>query len=325
MSIERIKVKVSRCWAEALDVRALDLQHEDGSALPPWQPGDHIDIELPSGEVRQYSLYNHPQDTNVYRVAVKKEPVSRGGSIYLHDQVAEGDFLRISLPRSNFLLVPEISRHVLVAGGIGITPLLAMAQQLAAGGADFELHYFVRSEQHAAFAELLRRADLAGRVSLYLGADAAETEAILSRILEGQPRGTHLYYCGPTPFMQAVLRCATARQWPPEMLHWEYFSPPDEDTPAKDGGNKPFTLRLASTNREFVIPADKTALQVLTENGVQVANSCQQGTCGSCVVKVVEGVPDNRDHFLSEFQKNAGKKVALCISRAKTDVLAVEL
>lgn len=324
MSVEQIRVKVKRCWAETPDIRALDLQAYEGFKLPPWQAGDHIDVVLPAGDLRQYSLYNHPHDTEIYRIAVKKEPLSRGGSVYLH-LINEGDVLTISPPRNNFPLIVDGAPQVLMAGGIGITPIFAMAQQLAAIKADFELHYFAKSPSDAAFFKQITESPLRERAVFHFGGDPVETEARLADALAGRAAGAHLYFCGPTPFMQIISRLAAANQWPSENLHWEYFSPPVEEAGTTDERPRPFMLCLASTQQEFLVPADKSALEVLRENGVSVEYSCQQGTCGSCIVKVLEGIPEHHDHFLSEFHRKSGKKVALCISRAQSDRLVIDL
>lgn len=322
MNPDYLSVTVAKCWEEAFGIKCFELHHEHGEALPAWNAGDHVDVELPSGLIRQYSLCGALDAAN-YRIAVQREAASRGGSRYLCDHVSEGDRLRISMPKSNFALEADTGGRILLAGGIGVTPLFAMAQQLLRDGMPFELHYFARSRENVAFLSELTTGELSVHVQLHLGATADQATMLLRKILLPHSRKASLYYCGPTGFMAAIQTVVSEQDWAPSKLHFEYFSPPEEP----EGGApsaKAFLLRVASLDREFLVPGDKTPLQVLTECGVKVPNSCQQGTCGSCVVKVIEGVPEHHDYFLSDFHKNAGKKIALCVSRAKTDTLVVD-
>jgi ferredoxin-NADP reductase len=325
-----LTVRVDRIVAQTEDVSSFELVHPAGRRLPGYTAGAHIDVHLPGGFTRTYSLAQAPQSAPDnqgdpvgqpaqvrYVIGVKREPASRGGSASLHERVREGDLLTIGSPRNHFPIETAASRHWLLAGGIGLTPLLAMAQQLAREGADFQLCVFARSRARLPFSRELRA--LAGRVSVHLD-DPAEVEKIdLGRLLAVRPPGTHLYLCGPAGFMQAAL--GAARDWPDEVIHREYFAPPEGDESRADG--EPFVLRLARRGIEVPVAADQSAVDALHDLGIDVPTSCAQGVCGTCVVPWTSGEPEHRDHCLSATDRR--HKVALCCSRAKSSVLEIAL
>ena len=317
-----LTTRVARITHETPEISAFELIHPWGRALPGFSAGAHIDVHLPGGFMRQYSLAQSlpaGADCDHYLIGVKREPASRGGSAAMHERVKVGDLIAVSTPRNTFPIQPEARRHLLLAGGIGMTPLLAMAQQLTREGADFELCLFARSREHLAFAEALARQPLAARVRLHFDDPTAPQKIDLRSLLAERADGTHLYLCGPAGFMQAAQHAAAG--WPDEVVHKEYFAPPQADT---DGvANEPFELKLARRNLTVQVGADQSAVQALHDLGIDVPTSCEQGICGTCVVGCLDGEPEHRDFCLSATERT--KKVALCCSRAKSRSLVLDL
>lgn len=313
----RLRVRVARKWNTAADVAAFELESIAGQ-LPTFQPGAHIDVHLPGGLIRQYSITNGPGQLDRYRIGVKLEPESRGGSEALHHTVREGDVLAISEPRNNFPLRRNAVRTVLIAGGIGITPLLAMAQTLRHSNLGFELHCFARSRDHLAFGEILER--LGDSVTAHLGLSPDDTAAAIAEILQGRSPSDRVYGCGPAPMLAAVRELAAAADWPEEAVHFEYFSNPTEIDDSSS-----FEIDLARSALTLAVPAGQTVLEVLRDNGVDVASSCEVGACGTCSVGVIEGEPDHQDVYLTESEKQRGDRMMACISRARGPRLILDL
>ncbi|MBT2493836.1 oxidoreductase [Streptomyces sp. ISL-96] len=290
----------------------------DGTALPAYTPGAHVDVLLDeaSGLVRQYSLCG-PLDGGRYRLAVLKALDSRGGSRAMH-ALRAGDRLRISAPRNRFGLATA-RRHLLFAGGIGITPLLAMACHLDAAGGDYTLHYCARSRTDAAFAP-----ELADHPRVVLHFDNGDPSQLLDvgQALGAPDRHTAVYVCGPGGFMDHVLNTAETMGWPPAALRKERFAVGAPDPGSAEPGS--FIVRLASTRAEYHVPADRSALDVLLDNGVDAPSSCRQGICGECVVRVLAGEPDHRDDVLTPDEQAEGL-FAPCASRARSQVLELDL
>ena len=259
--------------------------------MPPAEPGAHIDIYLPNGIIRPYSLTNPAAAPRSYTIAAKLDPQSRGASKYLFNNIQIGQLLQISPPRNNFRLIERVAHTVLIAGGIGITPIWSMAQHLAATGHSFEVHYSCKSRSEMAFLAELQNLK---RVNLHFDDEHAGQNLDLQKIVDGAPLGSHFYCCGPVPMLAAFGEATQHRL--PEQVHVEYFAPRQEKNLA--GG---FTVRLERSGREFAVPAGKTILEVLRIAGVDVSYSCEEGACGACEVKVIAGVPDHRDSILSEF------------------------
>ncbi|TJY66304.1 oxidoreductase [Arthrobacter sp. CAU 1506] len=311
-------VRVADIESETPDIRTLRLVRTDGTLFPLYSPGAHIDVTGPTGVLRQYSLCSPPGDPSSLLIAVKREPNSRGGSVALHE-VKVGDHLKISEPRNLLTIAEDASEHVLVAGGIGVTPLLSMAYELWQRGADFTLHYFASSREKMSFREFLEeRAEFRHRVRLHFGVPLKERTRLLTKVAKGLPAGTHAYTCGPGPFMEHVTSIL-APVVGEGNVHVEHFVAEGIDT----SRDKPFVVELDGV--EYDIPEDQSILGVLEENGVEVFKSCEEGICGSCISGVLEGVPDHRDSCLSNADKAAGKEMALCVSRALTDKLVIEL
>lgn len=312
-------VVVSRT-TEAQDICSYELASVDNSALPPFSAGAHIDVHLPSGLIRQYSLCNHPDERHRYLIGVLKDPASRGGSQSLHAHINTGDRLQISEPRNLFPLTHEAQRSLLFAGGIGITPILCMAERLANINADFELHYCARSSERAAFVERIRQSAFADRVFLHFD-EQPETAMNAAQVLANPQAGMHLYVCGPGGFMQHVLDSARTQGWAEDTLHREYFAAAPVDS-SNDGS---FSVKVASTGQIIEIPADKTVVQVLEGHGIDIPMSCEQGVCGTCLTNVLEGVPDHRDMFLTEEEQACNNQFTPCCSRSKSALLVLDI
>ncbi|RKT84809.1 vanillate O-demethylase ferredoxin subunit [Saccharopolyspora antimicrobica] len=310
-----MKVEVVEIVEAAAGIRALRLARADGAPFEAHRAGAHVDVTGPTGVLRQYSLCGPPDDRKSLLIAVKREPDSRGGSAALH-AVAVGDHLEVGPPRNLLALAEDADHHVLVAGGIGVTPLLSMAHELRRTGAAFELHYFARSRAKAAFVDLLE-SDFGANV--HFGVPRAEQPALFAGIAAELTPAAHVYTCGPEGFMEQVTE-AFAPSVGADHVHVEHFTAAEVDTSA----DAPFTVEL-DTGEVFEVPADRSILSVLEEGGIDVAKSCEEGICGSCVSGVLDGVPDHRDNCLSSSDKAAGDQMALCVSRALTDKLVIEL
>ncbi len=318
--MNKLSVRINKKQMEAQDIASFELVSADGKPLPSFTPGAHIDVHV-AGLVRQYSLCNAPADGARYLIAVKREAESRGGSRAMHENLNEGDLITVGEPRNNFQLDLSARHSVLMAGGIGVTPMLSMALHLLATGASFELHYFTRSIAHTAFHALLSGPDFKGKVDFHYALEPERLRTSLHKLLWQRPEGGQLYLCGPRPFMDLV-EASAAPGWPPDAVHLEYFS---ADPESLSGSQESFQVRLARSGGTYDIPAGKTIVQALAEQGVNVATACEQGVCGTCLTGVLEGIPDHRDAFLDDAERSAGDKMLLCVSRAKTPLLVLDL
>lgn len=320
-----LTVRVTRKTVEALGISTLELvgAEADGEPLPAFSAGSHIDVHLPNGLVRQYSLCGAPADASRYLIGVLRDERSRGGSAAVHELVQEGDVLRVSPPRNHFALAPAATEHLLLAGGIGVTPLLAMAEQLASDGVPFELHYCARSPERAAFRSRLGASAFAGRVHFHFDDGDKGQRLALATLLGGRlhAAGSHLYVCGPPGFMDAVLACTQQLGWPGDRLHTERFGA----APAAQGIDTAFKVRIASTGQVIAVRADQRVTDALAAHGVPIETSCEQGVCGTCLTRVIEGIPDHRDHCLSAQERQANDQFLPCCSRARTEMLVLDL
>lgn len=318
---ETLTVRVAEKRSEAIDVSSFRLVDPSDAPLPAFSPGAHIDVHVEPGLIRQYSLCNDVREDDHYLIAVKREPASRGGSVGMHDRVEVGSLLTIGRPRNNFPLDEKAKHTILVAGGIGITPMLSMAQHLKATDASFELHYFTRSIAHTAFHKLLSAPEYASRLHFHYALEPDAVQQYLRRVLWQRPDGGHLYQCGPRPLMDMVEATAAAT-WPPDAVHLEYFG---ADPRSLAGPQDAFDVTLARTGGTYPVPEGKSIVAVLAEHGVHVEVSCEQGICGTCLTGVLDGEPDHRDMFLTDGEKAACDKMTVCVSRAKSRVLVLDL
>lgn len=327
MSAGLLDVRVARRTCEADGICSYELVRADGSALPPFDAGAHIDVHVAPGLVRQYSLCNPPHERHRYVIAVLRDPASRGGSQAMHDAIHTGAQLQVSAPKNHFPLAAA-PRSLLLAGGIGVTPILAMAEALSAQGAPFSMHYCARSPERMAFRARIAAAPWAPHVQLHFDSGDAGQQFDLAALLARTERDTHIYFCGPAGFIAQVKATAAQAQWPTSQLHLEYFAGvPASGDSAADGNaaEQPFDVRLHSSGATYTIPPGVTVLQVLTEAGVFVPASCEQGVCGTCLTRVLEGVPEHRDLYLTEEEQAANDQFTPCCSRAKTPTLVLDL
>jgi len=315
-----IEVRVASKHNEADGICSYELVPTSGDSLPGFAAGAHVDVHLPGNLIRQYSLCNPPHETHRYQIGVLRDAGSRGGSEAMHDHIDVGSVLAISEPKNHFPLV-EAKRTLLLAGGIGVTPILAMAETLAAKGAAFEMHYCARSPDKAAFKERLGESHLRDLVHFHYDSGDAAQKLDMAALLANPQPDTHLYVCGPQGFIEYVLGTAKAQGWPASQLHVEYFSAAAVDTT----GDQPFDVKLASNGKVFTVPAGTTVIKVLAEAGVEIPYSCEEGVCGTCLTRVVEGVPDHRDMYLTEEEQAANDQFTPCCSRSKTKVLVLDL
>ncbi|AEB43287.1 MULTISPECIES: PDR/VanB family oxidoreductase [Micromonospora] len=299
----------------ARDVVALTLGRPDGGDLPQWTPGAHLDLLLGPDLVRQYSLCGDPADRSGLRIAVQREPDGRGGSRQVHDRLTPGATVTVRGPRNNFALVAA-ARYLFIAGGIGITPIGPMVAAADAAGADWRLVYGGRSRATMAFADALRE-KYGDRVTL---CPQDETGLLDLPGLLGRPEaGMLVYCCGPEALITAVEQHCLG--WPPGCLHVERFTPAS----GVDGVDTTVEVELSISGQTLTVPPGTPILQAVEEAGVQVLSSCREGTCGTCETTVLAGVPDHRDSLLTEEERAAGDTMMICVSRARTPRLVLEL
>ncbi|MDP3874864.1 MAG: PDR/VanB family oxidoreductase [Methyloversatilis sp.] len=314
-------VRVARKTVETLDICTFELVDVHGGALPPFSAGAHVDVEVKSGLVRQYSLCNDPAETHRYLIGVLRDPASRGGSVAMHTLVEEGMLINISAPKNHFALAREARRSLLLAGGIGVTPILCMAERLSATGAGFDMHYCTRSKNGTAFLGRIQDSDFADRVHFHFDDGPAERKADLAALLAAPDAGTHLYVCGPGGFLDAVVTTAKKQGWAEGNIHFEYFSAKLDPNAAAGS----FDVKIASSGRIVPVAADQTVLAALASAGVELPFSCEQGVCGTCLTRVIEGEPDHRDAFLTDVEKARNDQFLPCCSRARSPMLVLDL
>lgn len=308
------EVDVTAVKTEADGVVSLELRSLSGP-LPSWSPGAHIDVILPNGLVRQYSLCGDPRNSDVWRIGVLREPSSRGGSRCIHDEIQPGDRLRVAVPRNNFGLV-EAGRYLFIAGGIGITPILPMIRQVADEGRPWTLLYGGRTRGSMAFLD---------EISAYRGGEIHVVPQDEFGLLDlprflGAPRtDTAVYCCGPGPLIDAVE--ANCRSWPAGALHRERFAPSAKSKLEKGA----FEVELARSGQRLMVPAHTSLLTVLENAGHKITNSCRAGICGTCLVRVLSGVPQHNDDVLSDADRESGAVMLVCVSRSESDLLVLDL
>ncbi|VVN33291.1 Carnitine monooxygenase reductase subunit [Pseudomonas fluorescens] len=316
-----LEVCVSRKITEADGVCSFELTAADGTELPAFTAGSHVDVQVAQGVVRQYSLCNSPHERGRYLIAVLNEPASRGGSSGMHADVQEGTRLTIGSPRNLFDLDLGGDRYVLFAGGIGITPILAMAHSLVAAGKAFELHYCGRSLERLAFLGLLQAAPFTPHVYLHVNEAATGQRLGAVRILSSPSPHDQLYVCGPTGFMSHIQSAAKACGWRDGQIHREDFAAQVQVLE----GDRRFEIELSRSGRIIEIPAQKTVLEVLLEHDVEIESSCEQGICGTCITRVLAGEPEHRDQYMSAAEHARNDCFAPCCSRSRSSRLVLDL
>lgn len=312
-------MRVSRVEAMSPDVTKYEFESLDRSPLPEWTAGAHLDIVVAPEYLRQYSMSGDPADRSKYQIGVLREDAGRGGSLLLHRIFAEGRKVFISKPINHFPLEEGAAKSFLMGGGIGVTPMIAMAHRLHALGREFELHYSISNREGAGYLRDLSAMPWSDRVQIHVSAEGSRAD--LDRLLSGYAPGQHVYTCGPERYMEGVMQAAERQGFPEDARHLEYFSVPE----LPEYENHAFTLKLARSGRELLVPADKVATDVLLENGVQVDVKCSDGICGVCKCGLLSGEVEHRDFVLSKAQRKDA--VILCQSRAaaKDGVIEVDL
>jgi vanillate O-demethylase ferredoxin subunit len=313
-----LTAKIVAKQQEATDIVSLILADPSGQPLPSFTAGSHIDVQLSSQLIRQYSLFNAPGESR-YRIAVLRETASRGGSEAMHNLV-EGSLINISQPRNSFALDSNAKRSLLIAGGIGITPLLSMAEYLSQTQSEFHLHYCARSLDRMPFINYIKQTPFARQVSLHLDNGSFAQKLVPERELATFDELTHLYVCGPQGFMTWIVDTAVRTGWPINQIHQEYFSA--KPLTATDAA---FEVQINSTGAVLLIEPEQRIADVLRANGVYIPTSCEQGICGTCLTNVIDGIPDHRDAFLTEGEKDANKLIMPCCSRSKSPRLILDL
>lgn len=317
-------VRIARVVRHTDEVSGYFLERADGGlALPPAEAGAHIDVFLPGDLARSYSLCGDPGRSGAgYEIAVKREDQGRGGSRALHQWARMGQLLRIGRPRNLFALAAQAPHHRLLGGGIGVTPLVAMAHSLHARGASFDLHVFVRSAQHLPLRAALEAAPWRERVTVHRD-DAPETRADPATLVAMAPTGAHIYYCGPEGFMERLREAC--HDWPAERVHFEHFGAPQKAAPnsAEADTEAGFELILARRQQRLHVPAGKSIAMVLHGAGIAVDTVCEQGICASCITPYLDGTPDHQDSCLTEDER--ATHVAVCCARALTPTLTLDI
>ncbi|HEX7922142.1 MAG TPA: PDR/VanB family oxidoreductase [Bradyrhizobium sp.] len=311
-------VLVKRIGYEAERINSYELIARTGGELAPFTAGSHIDLHLSNGMIRSYSLVNDQRERHRYVIAVNRDAESRGGSSFVHDTVKVGEIMTISRPCNNFALCEEAEHSVLIAGGIGITPLLSMVRRLEAIGCHWELFYAARTRGAAAFLDELGA--FRSKAGLHVDFDDERAGRVfdLAAIVRSAPAHAHLYCCGPVPMLAAFEAAAADR--PADRVHVEYFQA--LEAPATEGG---FEVKLARSNRTISVEPGKTILDALLDAGISANYACTEGVCGTCETRVIEGTPDHRDQFLSKEEQAANKSVMICCSGAKSRTLVLDL
>jgi ferredoxin-NADP reductase len=308
-------MRVNMVRHAAKDINLYELAPLGGASLPDAAPGSHIDFHLPNGLIRSYSLISAGVRPVVYTVAIKRDEASRGGSAFVHESLRVGMAIKITAPCNNFELDESAAHSTFIAGGIGITPIRAMAERVSALGRSWSLFYSCRDRDDAAF---LFEFEGRPNVKLHFDSEHGGKHMEIAAIVAGVPAGGHVYCCGPAPMLHAFE--AAAKDMPPDQVHVEYFNATQDKATA--GG---YWVELARTGARFQIPPGHTILQVLEKNGIDIAYSCQAGVCGTCEVAVLSGVPDHRDEVLSEADKADGHRMMICCSGSLGEVLVLDL
>ncbi|MBI6554090.1 MULTISPECIES: PDR/VanB family oxidoreductase [Pseudomonas] len=316
---ELLTVQVRKRQLQGDGVVVLDLIPVGGAKLPAFEAGAHVDIHIAPGLVRQYSLCSDPADSAVYRLGVLRDPASRGGSTSVYDTLLEGAEVQISAPRNLFPLASEARRSILIGGGIGITPMIAMAYALHAKGEDFELHYCGRSRSRSAFLDELQSAAFAERVHTHFDDEAPAQKLDMDRVLGQAESGVHVYTCGPSGFMDWVIGESVKHGYADDHIHREYFQIEVDNSGAS------FEVVAARSGKTVQVAEGQTILAALADVGIQIEISCEQGICGTCLCDVLEGEPDHRDVYLTDDEKQANDQILICCSRAKSKKLVLDI
>lgn len=313
--VESANMRLVNVSYAAADINLYELRPVDGGTVWPFGAGAHVDLALPNGLVRQYSIVNSQKERHRYLLGIKRDPKSRGGSRFIHEDLRVGTLLRASRPRNNFPLNEDAVHSVFIAGGIGITPICSMLRRAIELDLSWQLHYAVRRRDDAVLLDAFP--GHGNRCHLHVDDEHGGAPLDLDRMLTGLSPDTHLYCCGPAPMLDRFERLTET--WPAAQRHLERFSAPIQ---AASGG---FTVELARSGGRLVVPPGQTILSVLRAAKIEVAASCEQGVCGTCETRVISGTPDHRDLLLSPEEKAANKTMLICCSGSHSDTLVLDL
>jgi ferredoxin-NADP reductase len=309
-----ILVRLQSITYEAKDVNLFEFIALNGQKLQAFSAGSHIDVYLPNGLIRQYSLCNSPLENDRYVIGVKRDAESRGGSTLMHDELKVGIKLKISLPRNNFPLSNQLQHSVLIGGGIGITPLISMAHELSAKNASWQLFCSFKSRSDVALSWQFDPS----KVHLHIDNESQNGFLDMASILSNAPEGSHFYCCGPEPMLNQFIELSKSID--SSRIHFEFFKP----IATKVSGDS-FEVNLHQTKKRFQVGPDQTILQVLQKNGISAPGSCEQGICGTCETLVLDGIPDHRDSLLSAEEKSTNKVMMICCSRSLSPSITLDL
>lgn len=298
-------------------IKRFTFKRQDDEKFPAFTGGSHIIVKMNDQFSNAYSLMSNAADLSTYQVCVRKDEEGRGGSIFMHDHCLENFKLEISSPKNLFELAQTGEKHILIAGGIGITPFLPQMDELAARGVNYELHYAFRSPEHAALLDELQQGVHAEHVHTYV--DSTGTYLDLNALISSQPKDTHVYVCGPKPMIDAVIDTCNRHRYRDENIHWEQFASSSLENAES------FTVVLAKSNQRIEVMADQTILQAIESLNIDVECLCREGVCGTCETAIVQGEAEHFDQYLSDEEKASQQSMMICVSRAKGKEITLDL
>lgn len=311
-------VVVKNRHVEGGNIAVMEFESATSATLPKVEAGAHIDVHLPNGMVRQYSLCQNPNDEGKFRLGILRDPESRGGSVSAFDEIKDGMQIQVSEPKNLFPLL-KAKHSVLIGGGIGITPLITMAYQLAHKGASFELHYCGASPEKCAFVDEIKNGELAQYTTFHFKSEGASHRAFFESAIKDIDLESHIYTCGPVGFMDWVINLATTHDFPEQQIHKEYFQV------ETDTSGDSFEVVAERSGKIIMVEAGETILQALAKEGIEIEMSCEQGVCGTCMCDVIEGEPDHRDVYFTDEEKASNEQILVCCSRSKTSRLVLDI
>ncbi|KRI63574.1 PDR/VanB family oxidoreductase [Acinetobacter pittii] len=311
-------VVVKNRHVEGGNIAVMEFESATSTTLPKVEAGAHIDVHLPNGMVRQYSLCQNPNDEGKFRLGILRDPESRGGSVSAFDEIKDGMQIQVSEPKNLFPLL-KAKHSVLIGGGIGITPLITMAYQLAHEGASFELHYCGASPEKCAFVDEIKNGELAKHTTFHFKSEGASHRAFFESAIKDIDLESHIYTCGPVGFMDWVINLATTHDFPEQQIHKEYFQV------ETDISGDSFEVVAERSGKIIMVEAGETILQALAKEGIDIEMSCEQGVCGTCMCDVIEGEPDHRDVYFTDEEKASNEQILVCCSRSKTPRLVLDI
>lgn len=311
-------VVVKNRHVEGGNIAVMEFESATSATLPKVEAGAHIDVHLPNGMVRQYSLCQNPNDEGKFRLGILRDPESRGGSVSAFDEIKDGMQIQVSEPKNLFPLL-KAKHSVLIGGGIGITPLITMAYQLAHEGESFELHYSGASPERCAFVDEIKNGELAKYTTFHFKSEGASHRAFFESAIKNIDSESHIYTCGPVGFMDWVINLATTHNFPEQQIHKEYFQV------ETDTSGDSFEVVAERSGKIIMVEAGETILQALAKEGIDIEMSCEQGVCGTCMCDVIEGEPDHRDVYFTDEEKASNEQILVCCSRSKTPRLVLDI